>query len=126
MSGSGISWAICKSAPRSRLSGGSFLQAGCPSCCPTNSIKALKANKTNSCKPTCDKHAIFSNTVSSNTPAKMLTTVPDICSKWSLQHLCCMGHFNSFTGRLSNILLAVAVSAAVEFTAGLSVISLCH
>ena len=40
MSGSGISWAICKSAPRSRLSGGSFLQAGCPSCCPTNSIKA--------------------------------------------------------------------------------------
>jgi len=24
----------------------SFLQAGCPSCCPTNSIKALKANQT--------------------------------------------------------------------------------
>ena len=23
----------------------SFLQAGCPSCCPTNSVKALKANK---------------------------------------------------------------------------------
>jgi len=22
----------------------SFLQAGCPSCCPTNSIKALKTN----------------------------------------------------------------------------------
>jgi len=22
----------------------SFLQAGCPSCCPTNSVKALKAN----------------------------------------------------------------------------------
>jgi len=21
-----------------------FLQAGCPSCCPTNSVKALKAN----------------------------------------------------------------------------------
>jgi len=23
----------------------SFLQAGCPSCCPTNSIKALKAKE---------------------------------------------------------------------------------
>ena len=54
VSGSGISWAICKSAPRSRqittpashYSG--FLQAGCPSCRPTNSVKALKA---------CRKHA---------------------------------------------------------------------
>ena len=40
---------ICKSAPRSRQittpahHHSSFLQAGCPSCCPTNSIKALKA-----------------------------------------------------------------------------------
>jgi len=24
-----------------------FLQAGCPSCCPTNSVKALKAKSTN-------------------------------------------------------------------------------
>ena len=47
MSGSGISWAICKSAPRPRqitmpASHHSFLQAGCPSCRPTNSVKALK------------------------------------------------------------------------------------
>ena len=50
-SGSGISWAICKSASRSRQitmpvphsHHSSFLQAGCPSCCPTNSVKALKA-----------------------------------------------------------------------------------
>ena len=49
VSGSGISWAICKSAsccrqitmPVSHHS--SFLQAGCPSCRPTNSVKALKA-----------------------------------------------------------------------------------
>jgi len=41
VSGCGISWAICKSAPCSRLL--SFLQAGCPSCRPTNSVKALKA-----------------------------------------------------------------------------------
>jgi len=48
VSGSGISWAICKSAPRSRQIATpaphhSFLQAGCPSCHPTNSVKALKA-----------------------------------------------------------------------------------
>ena len=48
MSGSGISWAIRKSAPRSRQNLRTtppliFLQAGCPSCCPTNSVKALKA-----------------------------------------------------------------------------------
>ena len=47
MSGSGISWAVCKSAPRSRLitmpapHHSVFLQAGCPSCRPTNSVKAL-------------------------------------------------------------------------------------
>jgi len=49
VSGSGVSWAICKSAPRSRQittpapHHSSFLQAGCPSCRPTNSVKALKA-----------------------------------------------------------------------------------
>ena len=49
VSGSGISWAICKSAPRSRQTTmpvphhSVFLQAGCPSCRPTNSVKALKA-----------------------------------------------------------------------------------
>jgi len=49
VSGSGISWAICKSASRSRQITtpaphySSFLQAGWPSCRPTNSVKALKA-----------------------------------------------------------------------------------
>jgi len=48
VSGSDISWAICKSAPCSRQTTiptphHSFLQAGCPSCRPTNSVKALKA-----------------------------------------------------------------------------------
>ena len=48
VSGSGISWAIHKSAPRSRqitmpAPHHSVLQAGCPSCRPTNSLKALKA-----------------------------------------------------------------------------------
>jgi len=49
VSGSGISWAIRKSAPRSRQKTmpaphhSVFLQTGCPSCRPTNSVKALKA-----------------------------------------------------------------------------------
>jgi len=47
LSGSGISWAICKSAPRSRQittpapHHSVFLQARCPSWRPTNSVKAL-------------------------------------------------------------------------------------
>ena len=50
VSGSDISWAICKSAPRSRQITMPaphrlvFLQAGCPSRYPTNSVKALKAS----------------------------------------------------------------------------------
>jgi len=48
VSGSGICWAICKSAPHPRQprqhpTTQFFLQAGCPSCRPTNSVKALKA-----------------------------------------------------------------------------------
>jgi len=55
--GSGISWAICKSAPRPRQIATPvplslrFLQAGCPSCHLTNSVKTLKA-KHGSDKPT--------------------------------------------------------------------------
>ena len=48
VSGSGISWAVGKSASRSRqitmpVPRQVSLQAGCPSCRPTNSVKALKA-----------------------------------------------------------------------------------
>jgi len=48
VSGSGISWTVCKSALHSRQittqapHHSSFLQAGCPSCRPANSVKALK------------------------------------------------------------------------------------
>ena len=46
VSGSGICWAICKSAPHAdnntNIPPLSFLQAGCPSCRSTNSIKALR------------------------------------------------------------------------------------
>ena len=52
VSGSGISCAVCKSAPHSPHTDNhastpplSFLQAGCPSCCPINSVKALKASR---------------------------------------------------------------------------------
>ena len=53
VSGSGISWAMCKSAPSCRQitmpapHHSVFVQAGCPSCCPTNSVKALKATSSN-------------------------------------------------------------------------------
>ena len=49
MNGSGISYAICNSAPCSRQittpapHHSVILQAGCPSCHPTNSVKGLKA-----------------------------------------------------------------------------------
>ena len=53
-SGSGISWAICKSAHRSRQittpANAQFLQAGCLSCRPTNSVKALKSTYHETCK----------------------------------------------------------------------------
>jgi len=47
VSGSGISWAICdctslQTDNHASTSPLSFLQAGCPSCRPTNSVKALK------------------------------------------------------------------------------------
>jgi len=51
VSGSGISWATCKSVLRLRQIATpappplSFLQAGCPSCRPTNSVKALNVVK---------------------------------------------------------------------------------
>jgi len=47
VSGSGINWAICKSASHSRQYPTTqvFLQAECRSCRPTNSVKALKANE---------------------------------------------------------------------------------
>ena len=52
--GSGISWAVCKSAPRSNHASTtplSFIQAGCPSCHPANSGKALKAAIDRSLRP---------------------------------------------------------------------------
>jgi len=51
VSGSGISWAICKSALRPRQLTmpaphySVFLQARCPSCRPTSSVKALNAEQ---------------------------------------------------------------------------------
>jgi len=52
VSGSGIRWAICISAPRPRqittpAPHHSVLQAGCPFCCQTISVKALKTNINN-------------------------------------------------------------------------------
>ena len=77
MSGSGISWAICKSAPRSRQittpapHHSVFLQAGCPSCHPTNSVKALKAKLVQK-KKLIKTSAVFNTPGKSN--VKLITT----------------------------------------------------
>ena len=93
VSGSGTNWAICKSAPRSRQitmpvpHHSSFLQAGCPSCCPTNSIKALKASQSTE----GNKH-IISNSKSEN----ILDCVPGRVNK---NNNCCLltsKNFNLF------------------------------
>ena len=61
VSGSGISWAVCKSATRSRQitmpapHHSVFLQAGCPSCYPTNSVKALKDKSSSNARKTRTK-----------------------------------------------------------------------
>jgi len=71
VSGSGVSWAICKSAPllqtdnHASTSPLSFLQAGCPSCRPANSVKALKAKQ-------CKEYQYLHNI---NTQHKFLSTV---------------------------------------------------
>ena len=59
VSGSGFFWAICKSASHPRQPRQHptthFLQAGCPSCCPTNSVKALKSAMEDQIVTTCAK-----------------------------------------------------------------------
>ena len=61
VSGIGISWAICKSAYHSRQitmpapHHSVFLQAGCPSCRPTNRVKALKPKKSTKMKSNCQE-----------------------------------------------------------------------
>jgi len=56
-SGTSISWVVCKSThllPTDNHASTpplSFLQAGCPSCRPTNSVKALKASRKDYEKP---------------------------------------------------------------------------
>jgi len=73
VSGSGISWTTCTSASHSRQitmpvpDHSSFLQARCPSCRPTNSVKALKALKTE------NKRIIISVTCCSNFMVKRPT-----------------------------------------------------
>jgi len=47
----------------------SFLQAGCPSCCPTNSVKALKAKALKLYMATGNSY-------------KGMTTGPSVLTKW--------------------------------------------
>ena len=79
VSGSGISWAICKSAPRSRHTTtpaphhSVFLQAGCPSCRPTNSVKALKAGiPIHTCKSSTHTHTLQADNHASTPPLSFI------------------------------------------------------
>ena len=84
VSGNGISWAIYKSAPPSRQitmlppRHSSVLQAGCPSCRPTNSIKALKVNKNLLTNRSKNKHnnqeQMMSFSIISNILCKQMAT----------------------------------------------------
>ena len=83
VSGSGISWDLCKYAPRSRqiimpAPHHSFLQAGCPFCCPTNGIKALKANNrciTNLLSDINDHLTLVTGAYRVTLPVRLLTAV---------------------------------------------------
>jgi len=55
-----------------------FLQAGCPSCRPTNSVKALKAN---GCATKCTK-IHFSAWVCPGPPLGSYDTIPDLIADW--------------------------------------------
>jgi len=84
--GNGISWAICTSAPRSRQitmpapHRSVFLQARRPSCHPTNSVKALKAN---------------SSTVITLT--KIVAKIDKSYSEIKSPHICCTCYFSALT-----------------------------
>ena len=66
-----------------------FLQAGCPSCCPTNSVKALKARTLKAWHAMTSKtNKIIKRTLC------LLTKAPNI--QWSLQWLHHLGDFKSY------------------------------
>ena len=90
---SGISWAACKSAPRSRQMTmpaphhSVFLQVGCPSCRPTNSVKALKAhlspiaNDTSVCSAVLIQLTVVSNRrTQTHRPRYISNNRPHLCS----------------------------------------------
>ena len=91
VSGSGIRWAICKSAPRSRQKTTPaphhwvFLQAGCPSCRPTNSVKALKAPHSNLFK----KQKVSTETYTTLTRLITIYLMKTVYFQQTTQHLTC-------------------------------------
>jgi len=119
--GSGISWAICKSAPRPRqipvpAPTTQFLQAGCPSCHPTNSVKALKAKnwkKTNTNlekpKPTvnfkiCSHLCVCVYHCAQLSYTTQHRTVLIIMVSWSqLSQIGCLPYFHTWCGLSANL-----------------------
>ena len=96
VSGSGISWAVCKSAPHSRQITTPaphhlvFLQVGCPSCRPTNSVKALKGQQYMYMKITQNKLSLCTK----NTRTSNYKTITKTYLRLSLK--CCLNNSFSF------------------------------
>ena len=101
---SGIRWTVCKSAPRSRqittpAPYHSFLQAGCPSCGPTNSVKAVPTNRNYKYTQRChissstrqsaglqQNHGIIVNTVILGVLRSLANGLCTKSAKWSFFH----------------------------------------
>ena len=82
VSGSGICWAICSlhlnPDNHANIPPLSFLQAGCPSCRPTNSVKALKAKSTEGKLP----NSSFSSFSLQEAQYTVQYTVHSACNYW--------------------------------------------
>jgi len=92
VSGSGIIWAIWKSAPHPRqiitpASPTQFLQARCPSCHPTNSVKALKDIST-------EGHCIAVSATSC-----VISGERRWCATFDTSRCCCGNYFSSVVCR---------------------------
>ena len=114
VSGSGISWPICKSAPRSRQitmpapHHSVFLRARCPSCHPTSRVKALKASyQGNPCK-------LWINICASETAIYRVTSRENL--EMSMNLCCCRVEFASRLHWQTERWTPVRVKTAMKFT----------
>jgi len=105
VSGSGISWAICKPASRSRQitmpapHHSVFLQAGRLSCRPTNSVKALKAHKHWSTLI----YTISCSMSTKNLDSLMYCFSVDNYSRWHAEYIWKNYHIHSISKKINRV-----------------------